>query len=249
MALQDILDLLRNSPLDTSFVLRLGEIPAPLLHHFACDCAERVFLRPRPFGGFPALPLRQLLDAKRAWIDGSLPTHQLQDHLDATELLISEPNDAILAVLRAALLDPTQAALQASQKAAWACFEQTFDQELEHTEQRFRAHDIIGPLFGESPVGTALRAIGLAVLAPRKTAARLLQSVRDEVVEVVDDFQRSFSSRHEEATWQRQHLIAMLAEYQQYRARLLHSLYQRALEKDQTFRRARFLLEASLFSE
>lgn len=248
MALQDILELLRNSPLDTSFVLRLGEIPAPLLHHFACDCAERVFLHPSSLGGCPPLPLRQLLDAKRAWIEGFLPNQQLQEHLDATQLLLSEPSDAVLAVLRAASLDPAYAALQASQKAAWACFEQTFDQELEHTEQRFRANDIIGPLFGEAPLGAALRAVGLAVLTPRKTAFRLFQSLRDEVVEVVDDFQRSFSSRRIEADWQRQHLISLLSTYQQHRARLLFLLYQRALEKDQTFRRAHFLLEASLFS-
>lgn len=245
--MQDVLDLLRDSPLDTSFVLRLGEIPAPLLHLFACDCAERVFRFPRALGGFPELPLRQLLQAKRAWIDRQVSTERLQEHLDATMLLASEPTDAVWAILRASSLDPMQAALQASQKAAWSCFERIFDEELAQTEQRFRSNSVIAPLFGDAPVGAALRFLGEAIFSPRRAAERVLTGVRNEMVEVVDDFQLSFASRKQEAAWQRAHLIEILEDYQAKRARLLGLLYQRALEKDDTIRRLRGLLEAPLF--
>lgn len=129
--------------------IRSGEIPSHLLHHFACTSLERHLHHARKMRYPHPHLLWQLLETKRAWIEGLLPIEEIQDlRLSLQrEDAANSPEDPSQKLLRmgiaAASHDPMMAARYAcayplqDEDHAWQCL-QLAEQLLEFITLRTR---------------------------------------------------------------------------------------------------------------
>lgn len=111
------LDVLRHPNVTAQdklwLVLREDWIPAPVLHEFACRCAERALA----LVDTPDPRSVEAIATKRAWLRGEATDDELAAAQDAA---LAAAQDAVLAAVQAAAWDAAQAAARAAQDAAWA---------------------------------------------------------------------------------------------------------------------------------
>ncbi len=68
---------LREGIIELEAAIESGEIPEHILHHFACDCAERALLREREAGREPDACSWEAIRIKRLWVEGKATEEKL----------------------------------------------------------------------------------------------------------------------------------------------------------------------------
>jgi hypothetical protein len=97
-------------------VLRPELIPEPVLHEWACRCAERALKREREKGREPDARCWAAIETKRAWLKGEATDEQLAAARDAASTAV---RDAARDAARAAASAAAWAAARDAARAAW----------------------------------------------------------------------------------------------------------------------------------
>ncbi len=104
---------LRVGQISLDEAIKSGKIPDHILHHFACDCAERSLLREREAGREPDSRSWEAIRIKRLWIEGKATEKKLDAARDSASA-------ATCAAWSASSASASDAARDTASDAAWA---------------------------------------------------------------------------------------------------------------------------------